>query len=215
MPIQVVTKEVRYIHELSLTPEHSMPVSSPVVLCLTFSATRRPWWSCIMQGRGRAHGRICSSSASLPHQQPSSAAPSFSLLPPPPMAAAAMAGPWHRQPSSAAPSSSLLMVTLPWLRLRPWWVHSASGQALPPPPPSSLLPPPSMAAALVEACAGPSRRRCSAAVVRERSRANGVALLRLAAVGDGHGKDEGSHARQVSVLPVPHWKSSAGGCPGR
>ena len=28
-PIRVVTKEVRYIHELSLTLEHSMPISSP------------------------------------------------------------------------------------------------------------------------------------------------------------------------------------------
>ena len=30
-PIRVVTKEVKYIHELSLTLEHSMPVSSPAV----------------------------------------------------------------------------------------------------------------------------------------------------------------------------------------
>ena len=28
-PIQVVTREVRYIHELSLTLEHSMPINSP------------------------------------------------------------------------------------------------------------------------------------------------------------------------------------------
>ena len=28
MPIRVVIKEVRYIHELSLTLEHSMPISS-------------------------------------------------------------------------------------------------------------------------------------------------------------------------------------------
>ena len=34
-PIQVVTKEVRYIHELSLTLEHSMPISSPAALGLT------------------------------------------------------------------------------------------------------------------------------------------------------------------------------------
>ena len=34
-PIQVVTSEVRYIHELSLTLEHSMPVSSPAVPGLT------------------------------------------------------------------------------------------------------------------------------------------------------------------------------------
>ena len=35
MPIQVITKEVRYIHELSLTLEHSMPISSPTVPGLT------------------------------------------------------------------------------------------------------------------------------------------------------------------------------------
>ena len=35
MPIRVVTREVRYIHELSLTLEHSMSVSSPVALVLT------------------------------------------------------------------------------------------------------------------------------------------------------------------------------------
>ena len=28
-PIRVVTREVRFIHELSLTLEHSMPISSP------------------------------------------------------------------------------------------------------------------------------------------------------------------------------------------
>ena len=32
---RVVTKEVRYIHELSLTLEHSMPMSSPAVPGLT------------------------------------------------------------------------------------------------------------------------------------------------------------------------------------
>ena len=31
MPIRVVTREVRYIHELSLTLEHSMSISSPAV----------------------------------------------------------------------------------------------------------------------------------------------------------------------------------------
>ena len=35
MPIRVVTKEVRYIHELSLTLEHSISISSPAVLGLT------------------------------------------------------------------------------------------------------------------------------------------------------------------------------------
>ena len=35
MPIRVVTKEVRYIHELSLTLEHSMSVSSPAAPGLT------------------------------------------------------------------------------------------------------------------------------------------------------------------------------------
>ena len=34
-PILVVTREVRYIHELSLTLEHSMPISSPIALGLT------------------------------------------------------------------------------------------------------------------------------------------------------------------------------------
>ena len=33
--IRVVTKEVRYIHELSLTLEHSISISSPAVLGLT------------------------------------------------------------------------------------------------------------------------------------------------------------------------------------
>ena len=34
-PIRVVTKEVRYIHELFLTLEHSMSISSPAVPGLT------------------------------------------------------------------------------------------------------------------------------------------------------------------------------------
>ena len=34
-PIRVVTTEVRYIHNLSLTLEHSMPISSPAALGLT------------------------------------------------------------------------------------------------------------------------------------------------------------------------------------
>ena len=34
-PIRVVTKEVRYIHELSLTLEHFMPISSPAARGLT------------------------------------------------------------------------------------------------------------------------------------------------------------------------------------
>ena len=38
-PIRVVTKEVRYIHELSLTLEHSMPVSSPAAPGLTDRAS--------------------------------------------------------------------------------------------------------------------------------------------------------------------------------
>ena len=37
MPIQVVTKEVSYIHELSITLEHSMPISSPAAPGLTSS----------------------------------------------------------------------------------------------------------------------------------------------------------------------------------
>ena len=35
MPIRVVTRVVRYIHELSLTLEHSVPISSPAALGLT------------------------------------------------------------------------------------------------------------------------------------------------------------------------------------
>ena len=31
-PIRVVIREVRYIHKLSLTLEHSMPISSPAAL---------------------------------------------------------------------------------------------------------------------------------------------------------------------------------------
>ena len=34
-PIRVFTKEIRDIHKLSLTLEHSMSVSSTAVLCLT------------------------------------------------------------------------------------------------------------------------------------------------------------------------------------
>ena len=34
-PIRVVTKEVRYIHKLSLTLEYSMPISSPAAPGLT------------------------------------------------------------------------------------------------------------------------------------------------------------------------------------
>ena len=34
-PIRVVTKEVRYIHELSLTLEYSMPISSSAATGLT------------------------------------------------------------------------------------------------------------------------------------------------------------------------------------
>jgi len=36
-PIRVVTREVRYIHVLSLTLEHSMPISSPAAPGLTIS----------------------------------------------------------------------------------------------------------------------------------------------------------------------------------
>ena len=35
MPIRVVTREVRYIYELSLTLEHFMPISSPAAPGLT------------------------------------------------------------------------------------------------------------------------------------------------------------------------------------
>ena len=51
MPIRVVTKEVRYIHELSLTLEYSMSISSPAVPGLTESPTWRA--SCWIVGRDR------------------------------------------------------------------------------------------------------------------------------------------------------------------
>ena len=35
MPIRVVTREVRYIHKISLTLEHSMPINSPAGPSLT------------------------------------------------------------------------------------------------------------------------------------------------------------------------------------
>src|SRR6185312_8205770 len=41
MPIRVVTKEVRYIHELSLTLEHSMSISSLAVPGLTLGTTQQ------------------------------------------------------------------------------------------------------------------------------------------------------------------------------
>ena len=47
MPIQVVTKEVRYIHELSLTLEHFMSISSPAVLGLTLGD--RVTWKVLVQ----------------------------------------------------------------------------------------------------------------------------------------------------------------------
>ena len=40
MPIRIVTKEVRYINELSLTLEHSMPISSSAAPGLTPSPGR-------------------------------------------------------------------------------------------------------------------------------------------------------------------------------
>ena len=39
-PIRVVTKEVRYFHDLSLTLEHSIPISSPAAPGLTRPTTR-------------------------------------------------------------------------------------------------------------------------------------------------------------------------------
>src|SRR6185312_801137 len=38
-PIRVVIKEVRYIHELSLTLKHSIPISSPTAPGLTLGAS--------------------------------------------------------------------------------------------------------------------------------------------------------------------------------
>ena len=37
MPIRVVTREVRYIHELSFTLEHSMPIHCPAAPGLTLN----------------------------------------------------------------------------------------------------------------------------------------------------------------------------------
>ena len=41
MPIRVVTKEIRYFHELSLTLEHSMSISSLAVPGLTPGTTQQ------------------------------------------------------------------------------------------------------------------------------------------------------------------------------
>ena len=40
MPVRVVTEEVRYIHELSLTLEHCMSISSPAAPGLTWGLVR-------------------------------------------------------------------------------------------------------------------------------------------------------------------------------
>ena len=47
MFIRVVIKEVRYIHELSLTLEHLMPVSSPAVLVLTLTVLNHAEKNCL------------------------------------------------------------------------------------------------------------------------------------------------------------------------
>src|SRR6185503_12897333 len=39
-PIRIITREVRYIHELSITLEHSMPISSPAAPGLTQGTCR-------------------------------------------------------------------------------------------------------------------------------------------------------------------------------
>ena len=49
MPIRVVTKEERYIYELSLTLEHSMPISSPAAAGLTLGADRLSFKLCVNQ----------------------------------------------------------------------------------------------------------------------------------------------------------------------
>ena len=41
MPIRVFTKEIRYVYELSLTLEHSEPISSPAAPGLTSSRALR------------------------------------------------------------------------------------------------------------------------------------------------------------------------------
>ena len=48
LPTRVVTREIRYIHELSLTLEHSMPISSPATPGLI--GYERGWWK-IVGGR--------------------------------------------------------------------------------------------------------------------------------------------------------------------
>ena len=52
-PIQVVTKEVRYIHALSLTLETSMPMSSPAAPGLTSPRALR---SRVLQASSTWHG---------------------------------------------------------------------------------------------------------------------------------------------------------------
>ena len=51
MPIRIVTKEVKYIYELSLTLEHSMSVSSPTAPGLTAAPVAGR--TCRLFGRGR------------------------------------------------------------------------------------------------------------------------------------------------------------------
>jgi len=51
MPIRVVTREIRYIHELSLTLEHSMLISSSAAPGLTSSSALDRAW-----GRSGRHG---------------------------------------------------------------------------------------------------------------------------------------------------------------
>ena len=66
MPIRVVTKEVRYIHELSLTLEHSISISSPAVPGLTVTVMMMQTWEHLQQSMlCHLHSRQCNHSGHL------------------------------------------------------------------------------------------------------------------------------------------------------
>ena len=60
MPIRVDTKEVRYIHELSLTLEHSMSIISPAVTGLTGTGLTGPRDRSDRSGQGKPPTAIIS-----------------------------------------------------------------------------------------------------------------------------------------------------------
>ena len=59
-PIRVVTREVRYIHELFLTLEHSMPISSPAAPGLTHTPSDKPDTECHLRTGGPARKPLVS-----------------------------------------------------------------------------------------------------------------------------------------------------------